>query len=160
MNSKVTVAGDATNNLVIIASENNPEYGFVKLEQAKSVIDDNGFLKRKVVSTLIHGNIDELRDMNFSVGQELPGNILIKESLEPFNSKNPNRDIKIAGDTGIVCSFEGNPIYRRTVYSASTNAQDIFVQHDNVAELRTAYAVSKANNSSAMQNAQGEDFSI
>ncbi len=70
MNSKVTVAGDATTNSVIVVSENNPEFGHVKLEQTRSIIDDNGFLKRKVISTLIHGNVDELRQMNFFIGQE------------------------------------------------------------------------------------------
>ena len=93
------------------------------------------------------------------MGQDLPGNILIKESLEPFNSKNPERDLKVAGDTGIVCRFEGNPIYRKTYYSVSSNAQDVFIQHDNVAELRAAYGASKTN-SNAIKTAAGEDFSI
>jgi hypothetical protein len=160
MNSKVTVAGDAASNSVIVVSENNPEFGHVKLEQTRSIIDDNGFLKRKVTSTLIHGNVDELRQMNFFIGQELPGNILVKESLEPFNKKNPEREMKVAGDTGIVCTFEGNPIYRKTYYSASANAQDLFIQHDNVEELRTAYARSKAVNSEVLQNAGAGDFDI
>lgn len=160
MNSKVTVAGDSATKSVIIVSENNPEFGYVKLEQTRSVIDDNNFLKRKVISTLIHSTVEELEQMSFFMGQELPGNILIKESLEPFNSKNPERDLKVAGDTGIVCTFEGNPIYRKTYYSVSSNAQDVFIQHDNVAELRAAYDASKVTNSKAIKTAAGEDFSI
>jgi hypothetical protein len=93
------------------------------------------------------------------MGQELPGKILIKESLEPFSSKNPERDLKVAGDTGIVCRLEGNPIYRRTYYSVSSNAEDTFIQHDNVEELRAAYDASKTN-SNALKTAKGEEFSI
>lgn len=160
MNSKVTVAGDSATKSVIVVSENNPEFGYVKLEQTRSVIDDNNFLKRKTISTLIHSTVEELEQMSFFMGQELPGNILIKESLEPFNSKNPERDLKVAGDTGIVCTFEGNPIYRKAYYSVSANAQDVFLQHDNVAELRAAYDASKTPNSNAIKTAQGEDFTI
>ena len=159
MNSKVTVAGDSETKSVIVVSDNS-EYGYVRLEQVRSIIDDNNFLKRKVISTLIHSTVDELEQMNFYMGQELPGNILIKESLEPFNSKNPERDLKIAGDTGIVCKFEGNPIYRRTYYSVSSNGQDTFIQHDNVDELRAAYDASKVTNSNAVKSAQGEEFDI
>ena len=160
MNSKVTVAGDSATQSVIVISDNNPEFGYVKLEQTRSVIDDNNFLKRKVISTLVHSTVEELEQMNFYMGQELPGNILIKESLEPFSSKNPERDLKVAGDTGIVCRFEGNPIFRRTYYSVSSNAEDTFIQHDNVAELRAAYDASKVTNSNAIKTAAGEDFSI
>jgi hypothetical protein len=41
--------------------------------------------------------------MGFYAGQELPGTIVIEESLTPFNKKAPERDLKIAGETGIVC---------------------------------------------------------
>lgn len=140
MNSKVKVVADATTNSVIVVSPNNPEYGYVRLEQTRTVIDDNGFLRMKPVSTLIHGTMTELKAAGFYAGQELPGNLLIKESLEPFNAKNPERDLKIAGDTGIICSVEGQPIYRKTIYSAASNAEDTLIKHDNVEQLRNAYA--------------------
>jgi hypothetical protein len=140
MNSKVKVAADATTNAVIVSSPNNPEYGYVRLEQSRTVIDDNGFLRIKPVSTLIHGTIAELKAAGFYAGQELPGNLLIKESLTPFNAKNPERDLKIAGDTGIICSVEGQPIYRKTIYSAASNAEDTLIKHDNVEQLRNAFA--------------------
>jgi len=139
MNSKVKVIAINETGSVINQSTTNPEYGHIRLEQSRTMVDDNGFLRRKVVSTLLHGTMDELQATGFYAGQELPGNIVIKESLEPFNAKNPERDLKIAGETGIICKVGDSPIYRKTVYSSASNAEDTLVQHDNVAELRAAY---------------------
>jgi len=140
MNSKVKVVADATTGAVIVQSPNNPDYGYVRLEQSRTMVDDNGFLKRKVISTLLQGEMKDLTASGFYAGQELPGTICIQESLEPFNKKNPERDLKIAGETGIVCTFDDAPIYRKTVWSVSANAEDVLIKHDNVDELRAAYA--------------------
>lgn len=140
MNSKVKVVADATSGAVVVQSQNNPEYGYVRLEQVRTLVDDNGFLKRKVISTLLQGEMGVLVASGFYNGQELPGSICIVESLEPFNKRNPERDLKIAGETGIVCTVDGNPIYRKTLYSVSSNAGDTLIKHDNVDELRAAYA--------------------
>jgi hypothetical protein len=156
MNSKVKVIADA-NGVVINQSANNPEYGYVRLEQTRTLIDDNGFLRRKAVSTLIQGEISVLQASGFYAGQELQGNILIKESMTPFSKKEPTRDVKVAGDTGIICSVEGAPIYRKTVYSTAANAADITIQHDNVEELRTAYASQKVSGSAVKPSA---DFNL
>ena len=139
MNAKVKVIADA-NGVVINQSANNPEYGFVRLEQPRTMIDDNGFLRRKSVSTLILGELDVLKASGFYNGQELPGNIIVKESMEPFSKKNPERDYKVAGETGILCTVAGAPIYRKTVYTTASNAEDVTIKHDNVTELRNAYA--------------------
>ena len=81
---------------------------------------------------------------------------MYKESLEPFSSKNPDRDLKVAGETGIVCTQGGSPIYRKTVYDPTGSKAESFVQHDNVEELRAAYEASKVQG--AMK--PNEDFSI
>lgn len=140
MNSKVRVVGDSTTGAVINVSENNPEWGYVRVAQNRLVIGDNGFMTPKTLNFLIKGTVENLKIAGFYAGQELPGNILIEESLEPFNKKSPERDYKVAGDTGIVLTVNGSPIYRRTIYSASTNAEDVLLKHDNVEELRAAYA--------------------
>jgi hypothetical protein len=156
MNAKVKVVADATGAIVNVSS-NNPEYGYVRFEQVRSVIDDNGFLRRKSISSLVHGTVEELTAMNFYAGQELPGSIIIQESLAPFSAKSPQRDLKIAGDTGIVCTVDGQPIYRRTMYSAASNAQDTLVKHDNVEQLRAAYAEQTKVNAI---NPSASEFSI
>jgi hypothetical protein len=139
MNSKVKVVGDST-GAVVNLSDNNPIYGYIRLEQTRVMIDDNGFVKPRTISTLLQGEVETLESLNYFAGQELPGTIAIKESLEPFNKKNPERDLKIAGETGIVCTVAGAPIYRKTVYSTSVNAEDTLIKHDNVDQLRAAYA--------------------
>lgn len=146
MNSKVKVVADATSKAVINVSPNNQDWGYVRLEQVRTVIDDNGFLSRKTMSCLLKGPVDTLKESGFYAGQELPGTIIVEESLTPFNKKNPERDYKVAGDTGIICTQAGAPIYRRTKYVATPNAADgNTVEHDNVEELRAAYAsVNKA----------------
>jgi hypothetical protein len=138
MNSKVTVIADETTGAVVNTS-NNSDYGYVKVQQIRTMIDDNGFLRRKAVSALIPGLLAELKESNFFAGQQLDATIVVEESLTPFNAKTPERDLKIAGETGIVCTLGGLPIYRRTKVSFTNNAQDTLIKHDNVAELKAAY---------------------
>lgn len=158
MNSKVVVLADETTGAVVNVSTNNPEYGYIRVQQVRTMIDDNGFLRRKPVSALIPGTIAELKESGFFAGQQLDGKIVVEESLEPFNEKTPERDLKVAGETGIVCTLGGLPIYRRTKFSFDASGADTLIKHDNVEELRNAYAKGK---SSAIQNARpSDDFSI
>jgi hypothetical protein len=136
MNSKVTVLGDSVTGSVVNQSS-NPSYGYITLSQNRNLINANGFLERKRVTFLLKGEIEQLQELNYSVGQELPGAIWVEESTTPF--RKPELDLKVAGDTGIVCTLDGNPIYRRTRYSMNPETADITIQHDNIEELRAAY---------------------
>jgi hypothetical protein len=156
MNSKVKVLANEDGS-VLNLSQNNPDYAWIRVQQIRTMIDEKGFLKRKPVNALIPGSTEDMKASNFFAGQELPGNVLIKESLIPFNAENPSRDLKIAGDTGIICSLDGLPIYRKTIYSMSTNAEDIIVQHDNKDVIKAAFANSNKANTEALQSA-GEEF--
>ncbi len=160
MNSKVIVLADESTKAVVNVSQNNPEYGYVRVQQIRTMIDENGFLRRKPVSALIPGTLAELKESGFFAGQELDGKIVVEESLEPFNEKDPKRDLKIAGDTGVVCTLGGLPIYRRTKMSFDGNVADKLIKHDNVEQLRAAYANASKSNTSAIQNAAGQDFGI
>lgn len=155
MNSKVFVVSDETGAVVNVST--NSEYGYVRVQQTRTLIDDNGFVRRKSVSALMPGLIDDILAMNLYGGQLLDGKIIIEESLSPFNKKNPERDLKIAGSTGIVCTLGGLPIYRRTKFSFNENTVDITVDHDNIAELRLAYDLQKSKD--AITSTE-EDFSI
>ena len=157
MNSTVKIVADATTGAVVKVSETNPDFASVRLEQVRMVIGNNNFIERKKVSTLLQGPVNDLLEMNFYAGQELPGTIVIEESMTPFNKKTPERDLKVAGETGIICTVGGQPIYRRAVYSTASNAQDTLIKHDNVEQLRSAYAQA---NSAGIKNAAGQDFNI
>jgi hypothetical protein len=110
-------------------------------------------MKRTTVSALIHGTVADLEDSGYYADQELPGKIVIIESLDVFNSKNPSKGIKEAGKTGIVCTYGGMPIYRKSIYTENAATQDTYIKHDNVEEIKAAYAKQKAaeGNSAAMK---------
>jgi hypothetical protein len=160
MYSPVTVLAD-DNGMVIRQSKNNPEYGFVVLQQSRTMIQSNpanlknvGWLKTQKMTTLLKGKMEELKMFGFTKGMELPGKIVVKESTTPFSEENPDQHLKIAGDTGIVCCIYGEPIYRITYYTADPNEQDEFVQHNNVDAIRSANgATSNINKVSAVATA-------
>lgn len=139
MNSKVKVTADDT-GAVVIVSKNNPDWAHIRVEQSRIVIDDNGFARRKTISALVHGTVEDLKSFGWTKGAELPGKILFKESLEPFNASQPERDYKVAGKTGIVCCQDGQPIYRKTFYTLNSSAEDVSVAHTNIEDIRAAYA--------------------
>ena len=59
MSAKVKVIANE-NGSVINQSTSNPEYGYVKIVQVRTLFDDNGFLRAKPVNALIQGRIEEL----------------------------------------------------------------------------------------------------
>ena len=154
--SKVRVIGDETGN-VINQSATNPDYGYVRVENVKTTIDDNGFLRKRSISTLIQGHIEDLKSEGYFSGQELSGKIVVLESLSPFNKKNPERDIKQAGNTGIVCTVDGQPIYRKTLYTIISNVTDQLIKHDNTAQMKAAYDNAKG---SAVNASASDEFNI
>lgn len=156
MNSSVKVSANEAGKVVNV-SENNPAYGFIRVTQDRLITDDSGWLRVKTLSALIPGLVSDLNKLGWVDGQEIEGKIIIKEKLEPFNKKNPEKDLKIAGDTGIVCKIGGKSIYRNTMYTTSATAQDITINHDNVEEIRGAYGTSVVESFSV---ADDEDFSL
>jgi hypothetical protein len=157
MESKVYVVGDPTTKAVIVQSKTNPDYGYVKVVQTKQLVDVNGFLRRIQVPALIHGYIGELKLGGYYANQELNGRVVIRESLTPFNTKNPEGDLKIAGSTGVVCKVNNQPIYRKTVYTDMSTLQEELIQHDNVEEIRAAFRAQQASTAAIKPN---EEFSI
>ena len=140
MNSKVKVTADESTGAVVIISKNNPEWGHIRVKQVRASFDDNGFVRKRGISALIHGTVEDLKDFKWMNNQEIAGKIIFKESLEPFNTNNPEKDYKIAGKTGIVCCVDGQPIYRKTFYTTNSSAEDTSIVHDNVDDIRAAYA--------------------
>ena len=110
--SKVRVTPDDQGN-VIRVSKNNPEYGCIRLEQSRVVFSTNGWVNNKKVSALLQGEIESLQSLAFTADTELAGKIVVREQTVAFNSKDPDRDLKMAGDTGV------------DIFIAHTNAQDI-----------------------------------
>lgn len=137
MQNKVQIIPDELGN-VIRVSQNNADYGHLRLEQQRVIFGNSGWVNKKSVSTLLHGKVEDLRDMGLQNMTELPGKIIINESLEPFNTNDPDRDLKMAGKTGIICCQDGQPIYRKTTYVSDINAEDTLIAHTNGDAIREA----------------------
>jgi hypothetical protein len=152
MNSKVKVVANEAGAVINLSA--NPEFGYVRVEQIKNVFDENGFMKRAKLSALIHATVVDLNEAGYFGGQELPGKIVVIESLESFNKKNPSKSVKEAGDTGVVCTYGGMPVHRKTIYTENAAAQDIYVKHDNIEEIKEAYARLEATKKAEKQAMQ------
>ena len=140
---KVVVTADKNGN-VINVSENSPEYGYVRVEQNVTSVNDQGWLRLTKRTALIKGLMKDLLEVGFRAGQEMPGRIVIQETLTAFNPENPDRDLKIAGDTGVICRIEDQPIYRQSYYTANPNAEDQILMHTNSDEIREVANAQKA----------------
>ena len=156
---KVVVTADKNGNVVGV-SEKSPEYGYVRVEQVSSQINDQGWLRTVRRSALIKGLVNDLVEANFRVGKELPGKIIIQESLVPFNPQNPDRDLKVAGDTGVICRIDDQPIYRQAFYTTNDNAQDQLIMHTNTEEIREVQAAQRSLSSLSMKKARSAEAEL
>jgi hypothetical protein len=132
---------------IIVQSINNPDFGYIRVEQNRTSIGNDGWVKSKHLSALIRGTVKTLKTLNYKEGQLLSGKITIIEQTEPFNNANPEKDYKIAGETGIICTIEGHPIFRNCFYTEDNSTPDVFVAHDNAADIKTKLAELKETES-------------
>ena len=135
--SKVIVTANAEGSVVSL-SKNNPEYGYVRVEQVRAVVDERGWVSKKTLSALMYGKSEDLSSLGYFKGQVLSGKIVIKESLEPFNTENPEKDYKIAGKSGVICCQDGQPIYRKCFYTTNESEGDTLIAHNNTESIREA----------------------
>jgi hypothetical protein len=140
--SKVKVTADKHGNIIGVY-QNSPEYGYIRVEQESKHINDQGWLRLSKRSAFIKGLVKDLENVDFQEGMELTGKIIIIESLTPFNTENPDRDLKIAGSTGIPCTLDDQPIYRQSFYTTNESAQDQLIMHNNGDDIRSVQAAQK-----------------
>lgn len=151
MNKSVKVTANEAGQVVNI-SKNNPEYGYIRVAQERAVFE-NGWARKRTLSALISGTVEDLTGLGFHAGMELPGKIQVVESLEPFNPDAPEKDYKVAGETGIVCCVDGQPIYRKTFFTEDESAQDQLIAHNNTEDIKKAYAELEAEASESEEGA-------
>jgi len=151
-NGNVTVTAKEAGP-VIVVSEKNGEYGYVRVVQERMITDDRGWIKSKVLTALAHGTVADLQKLDWKTGQEVAGKIVIKEQLTPFNTDEPKRDEKVAGKTGIICTKDGQTIYHKTIFSFNPNVEDTLIAHSNKDEIVRAYeALKTAENVTASKS--------
>src|SRR5205085_11067379 len=126
---------------------------YIRVEQLVNQITEGGWLRLAKRSALIKGKVEDLKRVNYKEGDEIPGRIIVKESLEHFDPKTPERHYKMAGKTGVQCMYEDQPIYRETFFTQNPYAEDEFIQHTNSEEIKNALAANKEmSNLNGLQN--------
>ncbi len=137
MTNKVTVTARPKEDHIVV-SENNDQYGYIRVQQKREMFNESGFLEIKPVSALVLGKVENLKALKWFNGLEVQGKIVIREQLVPFSKVNPDQHLKLAGDTKVVCMSGDQPIYRNTYFSSDTNAKDVLVPHSNSDEIKAA----------------------
>lgn len=132
---KVQIVANEDGTLINVYP-NSPEYGWIRVMQTVPQISPKGWLRYAKRFGFLKGTVEDLQKGNFQVDQELPGKIVVKESLFPFDDENPDKNIKVAGKTGIVCRVDDQPIYRQTFYTTDLHAVDEFITHTNSDEIK------------------------
>lgn len=144
MKSKAIVTADKAGNIISV-SKNNPEFGHIRVEQRRMIVDENGFARTTRLSALVPGKVEQLAAFELAAGDVMPGVIYVKESTTPFDKVNPERDLKVAGTTGVVCKLGNDPIYRKNFYSSNPGQLDETIEHTNGQEILDAYNAAKAS---------------
>lgn len=156
MDSEVVVTADPAGT--VVSKSSNPIYGYMRVEQARMMQDDTGFVRRVTLSALVVGSLKDLKAFGWEEGQVVSGKIIVKESLEPFNKKNPDKDFKMAGSSGVVCCVGDSPIYRKHFYVMSSKAEDgPVIEHTNGEEIKAVYSLAKESSSGEFSS---EDFNL
>ncbi len=112
---------------------------FIRTDNGFRITAPEGF----VAVDRIKGKIEDLKMFGFKNNESIPGKIVVRESFMPFNLKDSERDLKIAGDTGIICRVDDQPIYRQTFFTYDLNAQDELIAHTNTDEIREVAMASR-----------------
>lgn len=129
---------------VIQLSKKNVEWGYIRVSQVK-ITFENGFANESTIVALISARLSTLKLMDYKKDQEIKGQILVIEQLEPFDKKNPEKDIKTTdNESGIECKVNGMPIYRKHFYTTDMSLKDIYLKHDNTEEIKRRKAEIKA----------------
>lgn len=139
--SSVTIVADKYGNVINVCKNN--EYGYIRVVQHVSLVN-KGFINDRQISAIVVERLEDMLQKNYQDGQELPGKIVIKESHQPFNEEDGDRDLKYAGRTGIPCHVDGEPIYRKTFYTEDLTDEHELIQHTNTDEIKQALQKMKA----------------
>lgn len=117
-------------------------YGFIGLEQ--TIVDMGSAVgritKRNALKSFSEESFNLAKDF-LKEGTELKGQIIVEETIDPAIHKNGDKtgfSMKLAGkeEDAPICKVNGQPVYRRSVYTEDMNATDTLVQHDNTVEIK------------------------
>lgn len=146
MTSTVKLTVNPANGQIFTANENlgkdGKVYGFLRFEQ--QILDFHSSVANvKVISALKSISLEAYeKAKTFLVpGMEMSGNIIVVETL----TKELGSQLKRAGnaENAPTCTFNGQPIYRRTEYVDDLSVVDTLIQHNNTAEIKAFQAATR-----------------
>jgi len=100
---------------------------FIVVPDKTIPVNDNGTVKQILLSDyFVAAKIVE-------DGKVLPGKIVIREQLIPFPNSdgtpgNPEYNQKVNPQTGEICEYLGNTVYRKHIYTTDLKQEDEFVK--------------------------------
>lgn len=122
MKNSVRVTTHPETGKVVTISENNKEYGTIRVEETGMRIS-NGFANAYRRSAFIRGKVKDLA--GFTAGQELPGTIVAKESRAPwYEGQSP----KINPSTKQVHLVDGAKVYLTYDFVEDASATDTLIK--------------------------------
>ena len=114
---------------VITISEKNPEFGTIRLDAEQNVFSD-GFFNVQKRTAFVRGRLVDLESLNLKDGQVLAGQIVRKESFEPFYE---GQTPKINPTTNEVVLTDGRPTYLEFEYTEDmSKPSEIWVENTSV----------------------------
>lgn len=139
----VSVIANKSGN-VLTVSPKNPEYGWLAVESVQPSFNEQGFMRLGKRVAFISGTVNELsqyaEQYGLVPGVELPGKIVIRESLEPQNATDATIGVKYpsasAKVVGLPCMVDDQPVYRKSFYTTNLELEDVLVQHTNGDDIR------------------------
>jgi hypothetical protein len=140
--SKITIQTGRGGQIIFANEKGNTS---IRLNQSRAEVTQQGFVKLSNRVFYVKGSKEELQALGWNKDTQLTGNLVVQESLEPFNKSNPDYDFKVVPGTGVICTVDGEPIYRRTLWDPTGNVTDTFIAHDNKEEIMAALAQRDSN---------------
>jgi len=140
----IITATEGVNKGKAVRVSKNPEIGYITVKSVTPVLR-KGWMANKELTTNIRGPLKDLQTppepYTSWEAYVKAGKIIVVESLTPINSSDLSEGLKLAGDTGVVCMKGGKPIYRETEFVIDSSALNIYIQHDNIDEIRKANGI-------------------
>lgn len=134
---KPTVIAHPETGAAITPSTNNPEWGTFRVDSVTPVFS-NGVLNMNKRTAFVRGRIADLEALGLTIGMQLSGKIIRRESFSPFyEGQNPkayptNTVIDGRDVSGQSVLKNGKETYLESIYTEDPSAKDEWVGDDSL----------------------------
>ena len=121
----VKIVAHPTTGQVITPSQNNPEWGTFRVDSVHTSFE-NGIVNVQKRTAFIRGKISDLEGLGLRAGQTLPGQIVKKESYEPFYEGQSPKIYPSGERQGQPVLTNGRKTYLEYEYTQDMASCDVF----------------------------------